>query len=369
MSETRPPLDTALRHGSGRDVRTLWLDAPGARLHAWLITPRRAPPWPLVVMAHGWAAVKEMNLDYFAAAMCDAGLAALVFDHRGFGASEGPRGDIAPHRQIDDFAFALSVAERMDGVDPDRLGVWGTSFSGGHVLCLAQRDARVRAVVSQVPTISGSVVARRRRGADGMKKLAEQAERERANLNAGRPPHYVPAADVGGHDIPGATDAARADPVPPQELPPAPTTPYDDEQRWRFYLDLPEARRRTWRNQITLLSAERYAAYEPGRSLLTLTTPLLVIYADADTITPTDLIREAIARSPATIAALEVPGGHYSVYTAHREHTARAAARVSRGAASVGGRGQVGAGADWPTATATARSSASRGSSTAVAAR
>ena len=79
-------------------MRSLWIDAPGARLHAWFVSPPGDPPWPTVVLAHGWAAVKEMNLDYFAAAFRDAGIAALVFDHRGFGASEGPRGDIDPAR-------------------------------------------------------------------------------------------------------------------------------------------------------------------------------------------------------------------------------------------------------------------------------
>ncbi len=205
MTEPSPSLDTALRVGSGRQVRSLWLDAPGARLHAWLVSPRVAPPWPLVVMAHGWAAVKEMNLDYFAAAMCDAGMAALVFDHRGFGASAGLRGDIDPERQIADYQFALSVGESIDGVDRDRMGLWGTSFSGGHVLCVAERDPRVSAVVAQVPTISGSTVTLRRRGADGLAGLERDWAREHAHLMAGNPPTYVAAADVAGHEVAGST--------------------------------------------------------------------------------------------------------------------------------------------------------------------
>ena len=80
-------LELGLTRGSGCSVRPLWLRVPGARLHGWLVTPASDPPWPLVAMAHGSAAVKEMNLDIFAAAMCDAGIAALVLDHRGFGAA------------------------------------------------------------------------------------------------------------------------------------------------------------------------------------------------------------------------------------------------------------------------------------------
>ena len=303
---TLPPLATALRPESGRAVRPLWIDAPGARLHAWLVTPAAAPPWPTVVMAHGWAAVKEMNLDYFAAAFRDAGLASLVFDHRGFGASEGPRGDIDPLRQIADYRSALDAAGAMDAVDARRLGVWGTSYSGGHVLCVARDDARVRAAVAQVPTISGGETTRRRGG-------PRPARTE-----------YVPAADTGGRDVDDHGDIS--DPVDPTLLPPAPDGEYPDEDRRRFYADLPPQRRRTWRNRITSRSLERYAAYEPGRCMPHVGVPLMVILAERDTITPADLIRDALRRTGGEVTTLALPGGHYGVYTDHRERAARAAA-------------------------------------------
>ncbi len=284
-------------------VRSLWIDAPGARLHAWFVSPPGDPPWPTVVLAHGWAAVKEMNLDYFAAAFRDAGIAALVFDHRGFGASEGPRGDIDPALQIADYGSALDAAERMDDVDAGRLGVWGTSYSGGHVLCVARDDRRVRAAVAQVPTISGGEATRRR----------------------GRTPpatEYVPAADTGGRDL----DGDGGDPVDPAELPPAPDGEYPDAERWRFYAELPPERRRTWRNRITARSLERYATYEPGACMPGVAVPLLVVLAEDDTVTPSDLIRDAVRASGGNVETLAVPGGHYAVYTNHRERTARAAA-------------------------------------------
>lgn len=320
-----PSLSTALRPESGRAVRSLWVDAPGARLHAWLVTPAAPPPWPLVVMAHGWAAVKEMNLDYFAAALCDEGVASLVFDHRGFGASEGPRGDIDPAQQIDDYGTALTVAERIDNADPARLGVWGTSFSGGHAICLAARDPRVRAAVAQVPTISGGAVSRRRRDPAALRALEDELAREQASLAAGGAPRYVPAADVGDTGDLHAEPTVPS-PVAPDALPFAPDGVYADTDRRRFYAELPAARRRTWRNRITLRSLERYAAYEPGDLLGASSTPLLVITAEDDTVTPTDLTRDAIARAGREAESLCVPGGHYAVYTSHRERCARAAA-------------------------------------------
>jgi uncharacterized protein len=319
-------LETALREEGGRRARTLWLLARDARLHAWLVSPTTRPPWPLVVMAHGWAAVKEMNLDYFAAAMVDAGMAALVFDHRGLGASEGPRGDIDPHQQIADYRHALTYAGAIDGVDPARLGVWGTSYSGGHVLCVAARDARVRAAVAQVPTISGSESLRRRVGEDQLGQLRASWVCDQSATTAGHPPRMVPAAEVGERDLGDDAEEPR-EPVAPHLLPPAPRGIYPDQERGRYYADLPEPRRRTWRNRVTALSVARYSRYEPGRSLPDVAAPLLVIQAEADTITPSDLIARAVEAGGDNVRSLSVPGGHYGVYTAHRARVAREAAR------------------------------------------
>jgi pimeloyl-ACP methyl ester carboxylesterase len=319
-------LDTGLRPESGRHVQTLWLEVPGARLHAWLVTPPVDPPWPVVVMAHGWAAVKEMNLDLFAAAMSDAGLGALVFDHRGFGASSGLTGDIDPELQIADYRAAITYAAELPDVDRGRLGVWGTSYSGGHVLRVAAGDERIRAAVAQVPTISGGEVTLRRNGRDSLPRLRNEWEIERERMAAGESPRYVAAANLDGHELPGAGSSDTQAPVPPEQLPQAPTEDYADAERWRFYTELPEPRRRTWRNRITLLSNARYAAYEPGESLSGVTVPLHVIYADADSITPTDLIEDALSKAPASVSLMSVPGGHYAVYGIHRERCARAAA-------------------------------------------
>jgi hypothetical protein len=107
-------------------------------------------------MAHGFSAVKEMRLDRFAEAFAEAGLASLVFDYRGLGASDGmPRQDLDPHEQIEDYRNAISYARSLPEVDRDRIGIWGTSYSGGHVLMVAAFDKRVKAVVSQVPLIDG----------------------------------------------------------------------------------------------------------------------------------------------------------------------------------------------------------------------
>ena len=105
-------------------------------------------------MAHGFSAVKEQVLPEFAERFVDAGLATLVFDYRYFGDSEGePRCQLFPLEMVEDYRNAITWACEQPNVDPDRLGVWGTSYSGGLVAYVGTFDRRVRAVVAQVPSI------------------------------------------------------------------------------------------------------------------------------------------------------------------------------------------------------------------------
>ena len=132
-------------------------DADGVTLHGWLYTPDGSSGRaPAIDMAHGLSAVKEMYLDRFAEAFANAGLAVLVYDNRNFGASGGePRQEIDPWAQVRDYRTAITYAASRPEVDPDRIGIWGSSYSGGHVLVVGAIDRRVKCVTSQVPLVSG----------------------------------------------------------------------------------------------------------------------------------------------------------------------------------------------------------------------
>jgi len=138
--------------------RDIAFDAEGVTLRGWFYPAEGAAGRaPTVVMAHGFSAVKEMYLDVFAEVFAAAGLNALVFDNRNFGASDGePRQEIDPWQQVRDYRHAITHAGTLDDVDSTRIGVWGSSYSGGHVLVLGAIDRRVKAVVAQVPLVSGS---------------------------------------------------------------------------------------------------------------------------------------------------------------------------------------------------------------------
>ena len=165
----------------------------GDRLRGWLFVPEnRSARHPAISMAHGYAGVKEHGLERFARAFTEAGFVVLVHDHRNFGSSDGAiRHDIDPWRQIADWRRAISLLESLLEVDRDRIGVWGTSYAGGHVLVLAATDRRIQAVVAQVPTISGYEQELRRIPPENVAAIEEAfADDDRAQLR-GEPPDFM----------------------------------------------------------------------------------------------------------------------------------------------------------------------------------
>ena len=141
-------------------------------LRGWLFVPDMPGPRPAITMAHGYGGIREHGLDRFARVFADAGFVVLVHDHRGFGASDGrPRFNVDPWRQIADWRYAISYLESHPAVDADRIGLWGTSYAGGHALVLGATDRRLKTVVAQVPTISGYEQSLRRVAPDQVAAL------------------------------------------------------------------------------------------------------------------------------------------------------------------------------------------------------
>jgi cephalosporin-C deacetylase-like acetyl esterase len=114
----------------------------GIELGAWLFLPEGDGIRSAITMAHGFGGTREHGLERFAQAFAAAGFVVLVHDHRNFGTSVGDlRGDIDPWQQIADWRRAISYLESCPKVDPTRIGLWGTSYAGGHALVLGAMAA------------------------------------------------------------------------------------------------------------------------------------------------------------------------------------------------------------------------------------
>jgi uncharacterized protein len=267
--------------------------ADGTELSAWLYLPTDAgPPRPAVTMAHGFGATKEHGLDGYARAFADAGFVVLAHDHRTFGTSGGqPRQDIDPWAQIDDWRRALSYLETLDAVDTSRIGIWGTSYAGGHAIVLGATDRRIRAVVAQVPTIDGYASGLRRVPPEAVAGLERAFDEDQRAQFRGEPARTQKLVDP-DPSVPAAYRSQDAIDFLYQPIPPG-----------------------IWENELTIQSTRRFRMYEPGRWAGRVSpTPLLMIIAAHDTTAPADLALQAYERALEPKSLVILDGGHYSPY-------------------------------------------------------
>jgi dienelactone hydrolase len=198
-TQYQPPDDVAYREAT--------IISEGSRLAAEVFSPKTSDekPLPTIIMCHGWGGVAE-RLRPEAVAFARAGYLVVTFDYRGWGKSEGrlvatkalPRGDAAepvtaevrqirevvdPLDQTTDLQNAIHWVYGEKQCDKERIGLWGTSYSGGHVVYAAARDARVKATVSQVPGMDSRFVMQ---GAGRKQTLDEATKRARGEM--GYPP-------------------------------------------------------------------------------------------------------------------------------------------------------------------------------------
>jgi dipeptidyl aminopeptidase/acylaminoacyl peptidase len=158
----------------------------GVSLSGWHYQQTRADA-PVIVMSHGFGVVKEMQLDLIAEVFAGGGFNCVVYDHRNLGASGGePRHHIDPWQQVADCREVVTFARNLPTVDGARLGIWGTSYSGGHALVMGGTDRRISAVVSQGATISGWRTSLRRSPGDSWGKLAKRFAADRDAVFKGR---------------------------------------------------------------------------------------------------------------------------------------------------------------------------------------
>jgi fermentation-respiration switch protein FrsA (DUF1100 family) len=282
------------------------INAEGTILRGWLYPAAgKNDQAPAVVMAHGFSAVKEMYLDRFAEAFAAAGLAVVVYDNRNLGASEGaPRQELDPWAQVRDYRHAITWASSRPEIDAARIGIWGSSYSGGHVLAVGAIDRRVKCVVAQVPLVSGSRNLKRLIRADMIAEVRRQFDADREARFRGAPPAMIPVV--------------AANPLDPAALPTA--------DSWEWFTATAKLRAPTWRNEVTLRTVEMLGEYEPGDYIARISpTPLLMIVAANDHLAVADEAFAAYNRALEPKSILILSGGHFDAYVNDFERASVAA--------------------------------------------
>jgi hypothetical protein len=269
----------------------------GTILRAYVHSPD-AEAHPEIVMCPGFGGVKPL-IDPYAALFAEAGFAVLNFDNRGWGTSEGePRQEVDPYKQLADFRAAITFAESQPEFDAQQgFGVWGSSFSGGLAIVTAANDPRVRCVVAQIPNVSGHRNAAKLYSAHQLREIRRRAAVDRAARLGGEPPMTVPMFSDDPAEL-----CAFPGPIPEEYREPITTG--------------------IWNNDTTIRSMEHFVEFEPAGWLPYVTPkPLLMIIAENDRCTHTDVQREVYDAAPEPKKLLTYDGGHFDAYTTFFEQT------------------------------------------------
>jgi dienelactone hydrolase len=272
-------------------------ESQGTRCAGWLYEPDEAGgESPVIVMAHGFGGEREARLPAFAERFAEAGFAVLLFDYRGFGDSDGdPEHVVSGPRHVADYRAALAHVRSLDAVDRDRVGLWGTSFSGGHVVETAARDGDVDAVVAQVPFTDGlrnAVHLLRQGGLAYLLGSTTSILRETFNVLTARDPHYVPiVADPDEFGVLNTPDA-----------------------RPGYYSLIPEGRVEEFENECAARILATVASYRPVAAADDVDCPVYVAEATEDKIIPSASVERLVARL-GEVEHDRYPVGHFDPYT------------------------------------------------------
>jgi pimeloyl-ACP methyl ester carboxylesterase len=245
----------------------------GERCAGTLLTPDNAVRPPVILMAHGFAGVRAMLLPH-AQRFVEAGYAVFLFDYRNFGDSEGqPRHWVDPARHLQDWDAAIRHAKTLGGVDGQRMVLWGTSLSGGHVTCMAARGHRVAAVIAGHPLMSGwtAITSLSLRM---LLRLTFAGLRDVVGALFGRP-HYVPVVGRPG-EVAALTGA----------------------EAWDGMAQLQAISHVPWENKVLARALLKIPYYRPLSAARRVTTPTLVIAGSKDSIVSADIARKAASRMP-----------------------------------------------------------------------
>ncbi len=259
------------------------------QISAWLYRPEGIDEPPLLVMAHGLGAVRTMRLDAYAERFSSAGYACLVFDYRNFGDSEGrPRQLVDVRLQLQDWTAAVAYARTLPHIDTSRIGLWGTSFGGGHVIATAARLPGIAAVVAQCPFTDG-IASARTLTPSVTARITALALRDLIAARLGRPPVMV-------------ATAGRPHEVALMNAPDA----YPGYTRL-----VPEGA--PLRNEVAARFGLKIFTYSPGRLAAKVPCPILFCVCETDSVAPAAATLRHAAKAPHGEVKL-YPEGHFDIY-------------------------------------------------------
>ena len=268
----------------------------GTRCSAWHYPSQlEQQSSPCIVMAHGLGGTRECGLAPYAERFAAEGFHVLVFDYRHFGDSDGqPRQLLKVPYQLDDWRAAIDFARQLKGVNPEQIILWGTSFSGGHVLSIAAEDKRLLAVSAQGPMVDGraaSLEILKYAGPIHLSKLTSCGLIDQARANIGLSPLYIPLI------------------AKPGKL--AAMTSHDSLSGYQAITNP------GWRNEMSARTVLVLSLYRPIKKAKKIRCPALIQACNKDTVAPAKSAVKMAKRMPGTASLKQYDIGHFDIYTGH----------------------------------------------------
>ncbi|TFK50173.1 alpha/beta-hydrolase [Heliocybe sulcata] len=276
----------------------------GWNLDAWEFMPTGArKPYPVVVMAHGLSANKLMGLSPYAEAFTRLGFACVVFDYRRWGSSDGsPKHCLYVSEQLEDYRTVIKYCRRKPDLDPMRLAVWGSSFSGGHAISLAsEAGLNISVAIAQCPYTGESLSA----GISmGLVKTVALAVYDLIRQAFGASPVYIPAAappgEMGIMTTPGSVEGLFAITKTPSEYP----------------------------NEMSASSLFEVPLYNPSSSAGSIRCPILLVGLEWDNLCAFSGVLKVASLAPKA-EVVRIAGHHFEPYPGQPQHKASLEAQLA----------------------------------------
>lgn len=252
-----------------------------------LHTPTAGERAPVIILCQGFCGIRKLLLPAFAAEFAQAGFATITFDYRGFGDSDGERGRLLPAQQIEDIHAVIDWARQQPQLEATRIGLWGTSFGGCHVMAVAAQDPAIKCVVSQLAFADGEALV-----TGGM------SPEEKADFIATLDKMAQKKQDTGKEMLVGITRVVSD----------SESKAFFEESKKQFpEIDV----------KIPFLTVRETLHYKPAQYAAHVTCPTLVAIAGKDAVNPPEQGRalyEAVAAKHKELYE-EADARHYEVYS------------------------------------------------------
>ena len=257
----------------------------GQLIKGHLYSPVLENKAPAIVLAHGFAGVKELLLPAYAEKFAKAGFYALTFDYRGFGESEGERGKIVPNDQILDIRNAITFLTSLKEIDADNIGLWGTSFGGANAIIASSIDKRIKCLSVQLTFGNGERVIAGEMEESAKTKLLATMDKLAVKAVLNNKQMMLPLIKV-----------------------------LTDEQSVDFYkkyvVDFP-----TLDTKVLFITLKETIEHKPEKALKDVNIPILILGAEKDKVNPVSesKILFELANEPKALHIVK-EATHYEVY-------------------------------------------------------